>query len=396
MSWSTSNFYFGDLIGEGFFGKVYHAKHKQKEGEGLPHSLPTNGVAIKTMDKTQIVKNGNTKMVLRERNTLAKLSHFESRRTVQLFMSFVDDQNLYLVLELCEFGTLSALRREKKLSMEAIRNFSGQILSAVEFMHYHSVVHCDLKPDNVMIAHNFQIKIGDFGCAMDVSLGDCSEIDFVGTSDYVSPEVIKGSTGTFCESEDDKGAVEITLNLKKPLPVFQLEHAFAIDLWAFGCLLYFILEGVSPFHDRSDELALRRIIQYVKRDEKICLEYFKRTRSLEGGGDMAMSTTSSKSSSMFEDGNKCLLDLVNHLLIADPPKRLGMGKVKPKHNNTYTSIRSHNFYLGFDWCQIDKEEEFDEHHRNMFQTLLSSPSIRTDVKQEEMQDGACLPFDFFA
>ncbi len=79
--------------------------------------------------------------------------------------------------------------------------------------------------------------------------------------------------------------MEITLNLKKPLPVFQLEHAFAIDLWAFGCLLYFILEGVSPFHDRSDELALRRIIQYVKRDEKICLEYFERTRSLEGGGD---------------------------------------------------------------------------------------------------------------
>ena len=98
-----------------------------------------------------------------------------------------------------------------------------------------------------MIAHNFQIKIGEFGCAMDVSLGDCSEIDFVGTSDYVSPEVIKGSTGTFCESEDDKGAVEITLNLKKPLPVFQLEHAFAIDLWAFGCLLYCMLEG-GVFH----------------------------------------------------------------------------------------------------------------------------------------------------
>ena len=52
-------------------------------------------------------------------------------------------------------------------------------------------------------------------------------------------------------------------------------------------LLYARRWRVSPSHDRSDELTLRRIIQYVyvKRDEKICLEYFERTRSLEGGGD---------------------------------------------------------------------------------------------------------------
>ena len=61
-------------------------------------------------------------------------------------------------------------------------------------------------------------------------------------------------------------------------------------------LLYARRWRVSPSHDRSDELILRRIIQYVyvKRDEKICPEYFERTRSLEqnsnvlGKGDVVL------------------------------------------------------------------------------------------------------------
>jgi len=172
MAWSASNFYFGELIGEGLFGKVYHAKCKKGSCDGststaattaLVGRLPTD-VAIKVMDKLQIMKGNKTKMILRERSVLTKLSQLQSNRySARLIMSFVDQHNLYLVQELCTFGSLSSLRIHLRIHLrhdqqisrkEAIWHYSGQILSAIEFMHSHSIVHCDLKPENVMISNH--------------------------------------------------------------------------------------------------------------------------------------------------------------------------------------------------------------------------------------------------
>ena len=66
-------------------------------------------------------------------------------------MSFVDSQNLYLVQEICIFGTLAAIRQQHRLPIEKIRSYSAQILTGIEFMHHYSIVHCDLKPENIMV-----------------------------------------------------------------------------------------------------------------------------------------------------------------------------------------------------------------------------------------------------
>ena len=221
-------------------------------------------------------------------------------------------------------------------------------------------------------------------------------------SDYVSPEVIKGSTGTCCESEDDKGAVEMTLNLKKPLPVFlQLEHAFAIDL--HSGVFFTVCSKVACFTisrsigwiDTSSDHPVRVRKKGWKDLSRILWKDKKSGGWRRQTWLWVRRAAKARQCSRMETSVCSTLWIIYWL----QTHQNDWGWAKLNQNiitRTYTSIRSNNFYLGFDWCQIDKEEEFDEHHRNMFQTLLSSPSIRTDVKQEEMQDGACLPFDFFA
>ncbi len=388
------------------FGKVHLAKVKESK-DNDPHEennpnflrkckVPTY-LAIKTMDKMHIVKNARTKMVLDERNALTKLSRVENPRTTRLFMSFVDSQNLYLVLELCEFGALSSFCRdhEHMLSLDLIQNISGQILSAIEFMHNHYIIHCDLKPENLLIGKDLQFRICDFGCAMDLSLEGRAEIEFAGTADYVSPEVIKGNAVDIDDNLDSASGKEV--KLRELLPAFEEEYAFAVDLWAFGCLLYFISEGTSPFHDRSDNLTIRRIIRYVHENQRISEEIIQAAvREDDNGGEGGV--VYKNGHSIFDDANKSWLDLVNKLVHGDPSKRLGMDSFALVHDcdgtRTYDALRSHEFYRSFDWHQIDKGDDFVAYRRQLFQPFL--PSKISTRCNEEMQDGACLPFDFFS
>ena len=549
-SWSVSNFYFGDVIGEGAFGKVYHAKFKQTK------SLLHVDVAIKAMDKTQIMKQNKIKMVLSERNILSKLSmecagagagagaaieanadgdddddaeddvgsDAAARRIVKLYMSFMDRHNLYLVQELCMLGTLTSLiegyqNREQNeevgmgigmgigmdigmntgmgiMHIDMIRNISGQIVSAMEYMHSRSIVHCDLKPDNIMLSqmhknipiHNkrkhdsshiessFQVKIVDFGSAMDMDLhmnmegtehgNNGDEIDFVGTSDYISPEVIRGSGSASSNGVAQSQAQAQALSL----PIFQRENAPAIDLWAFGCIVYFMIQGVSPFHDRSDDLTLGQIIDYARlKNDPHQQQQQQQQQQRHNPNTVKEETMSSfwenKKKLLFasvsvpvpvsnsnQDTNKALLLLgfTQKLLVARPENRLGMGEVQPisrrprcedtfvnsktkmyAHANVntnsmdkYRSIRSDDFYFGFDWSTIDndsggggsggsggggsgggggdgvdgakQDRQCAIPYSSPLAAALQMQMIDTDIRIEDMEDGARLPFDFFA
>ena len=336
-------------------------------------------------------------------------------------MSFVDQQNLYLVQELCAFGSLSSLRihlrHDQQISRkEAIWHYSGQILSAIEFMHSHSIVHCDLKPENVMISNHcinstcndFQVKIIDFGCAIDLAAsGHVSGVDFAGTADYVSPEVIKGSredgadaddhdsNGNENENENENGTTEMNELRERvyPMPNFVPDDAPAIDLWAFGCLVYFMIAGNSPFHDDSDQLTLRRIINYVQRNEKFKPEqrgegqFYPDTSTLNMNGNNSCGADDDES--IFADEHINALDLVHNLLVPDPASRLGMcDKVASCRSKRYESIRSHAFYL--------ESGNLDEYNANIVGAIALCQQVQTDIHENDMQDGAHLPFDFFS
>lgn len=173
---------------------------------------------------------------------------------LKLFCTFQDPMKLYFVMTYARKGTLLQLmERVKKLDMESVRFYSSQILLAMEEMHARNIIHRDLKPENVLLDEELHIMIADFGSSRiderkqdipSLAEQDADESDsddqsertrqkrgsFVGTAQYVSPEILRGKTST--ESS---------------------------DLWAFGCILYQLVAGYPPFQGPNDYLIFQKI-----------------------------------------------------------------------------------------------------------------------------------------
>ena len=129
---------------------------------------------------------------------------------------------LYMVIEWVDGRLLrSLLNQERKLPIDRAEKITLGICDALDYMHKHGIVHHDLKPENVMVGANDQIKLIDFGIAMKE---DARRLTFVnvssmlGTPDYISPEQVKGGRG------DQRS-----------------------DIYALGIMFYEMLTGRVPF-----------------------------------------------------------------------------------------------------------------------------------------------------
>jgi eukaryotic-like serine/threonine-protein kinase len=106
---------------------------------------------------------------------------------------------MYIAMEYVEGVSLRGLMRDKRpLETEKALDLARQICAALVYMHSHHVVHRDLKPENILIMDNGQIKIMDFGIALDESarrLTSSGLSSTIGTPDYMAPEQVNGRRG---------------------------------------------------------------------------------------------------------------------------------------------------------------------------------------------------------
>jgi serine/threonine-protein kinase len=129
---------------------------------------------------------------------------------------------VYIVTEWAEGKPLRTLMHEQgKLPAERAIRIALRICEAVAYIHKHGVIHRDLKPDNIIVDANDNIKLIDFGIASNagsrrLTFGKLSAT--MGTPDYISPEQVKGKRG------DARS-----------------------DLYAIGVMLYEMLTGKAPF-----------------------------------------------------------------------------------------------------------------------------------------------------
>jgi len=170
-----------------------------------------------------------------EARMLAELSHPAFPAVVDFF---VEKGKAYLVEEWIEGPTLESAAREA-LPEEAIRVLSHQLLDALEHLHKKGIVYRDMKPQNILVTADTQVKLVDFGTARFYKAGKKKDTLLVGTPGYAPPEQYgQGQTDT------------------------------RTDIYSLGATMYFMATATHPPEDRFDatipEDAARKLSPSLK------------------------------------------------------------------------------------------------------------------------------------
>lgn len=209
-----------ELAGAGGMATVYR-------GQDL---LLERNVAVKFLREPFASDPAFRARFLGEARAAARLDH---PNIVRIYDVGEDEGNHpYIVMEIVEGEDLkSSIRRDGPLSVNQALNLTRQICAGVGHAHRAGIVHCDLKPQNILVTYEGQAKVTDFGIArafQEEERTPQEEPEDVvwGSPHYIAPEQAMG---------------------KMPTP--------ATDVYSIGVMLYEMLTGVPPFHD-PDPTAL--------------------------------------------------------------------------------------------------------------------------------------------
>jgi len=204
---SLDNYKFVKLIGKGAFGKVTLGIHK----------LTGKYVAIKTIEKSQMKDDFSRKKVFREVYILKKIRHGNVIRLLEVFES---QKHLLIVMEHAGGGDLlQYIKKKKRLTEDEAKNIFREIVYGLGHIHSRSVLHRDIKLDNMLLDSDKHVKICDFGVSKIMNKGTGTIKEQCGTPAYIAPEII---------SEEGYSG-------------------FYADYWSLGVLLYAMLTGTVPF-----------------------------------------------------------------------------------------------------------------------------------------------------
>jgi serine/threonine-protein kinase len=178
-------------------------------------------VAVKILHDHLAADEGFRERFRREAVSAAKLGH---PGVVSLYDTGSDGDHVYLVMEFVDGSTLKDLIAEQgPLSVTDVATIGEQVARALAFAHDHGLVHRDVKPANILIGADGQVKVTDFGIAKAETADDLTKAGMVlGTAAYVAPEQIRG------DGVDGK-----------------------TDQYALAIVLYEALTGEQPFHGDS-------------------------------------------------------------------------------------------------------------------------------------------------
>jgi 3-phosphoinositide dependent protein kinase-1 len=222
----------GSLLGEGAFARVKHAKN-----------VKTSQVfALKVVEKRLVQAQKRMEAVLNERNIHASLEH---EGIIRLYCAWHDESAFYFALELVEGGELAAqISRMGKCTLGFTQFYAAEIVNILEYLRSRCIAHRDLKPENLLLTLKGHLKLIDFDAAVyvpdegdgDAAGGQRQQLNplCAGTSLYLAPEVVAGTV--------------------------KVREAYALDLWALGCIVFLMLAGETPFEASPEYVLFERIL----------------------------------------------------------------------------------------------------------------------------------------
>ncbi|CAI8494144.1 hypothetical protein ACO0OL_004011 [Hanseniaspora opuntiae] len=203
-------FHRGISLGEGGFARCFEV-------------TDSNDIryAAKTVAKASIVQDKTRKKLLSEIQIHRDIFH---KNIVEFIECFEDDINVYIILEMCSKGSLMDLMKVKKCILEQDAKYiTIQLAAGIKYLHFHGIVHRDLKLGNVFFDEHYDLKIGDFGLAATAEYN--KKYTVCGTPNYIAPEVLTGAKTT--------------------------GHSFEVDIWAIGIMIFAMVYGKPPFQCKN-------------------------------------------------------------------------------------------------------------------------------------------------
>lgn len=344
------------LLGKGDVGKVYLVREKKTR----------RLYAMKVLNKKEMIKRNKIKRVLAEQEILATSNH---PFIVTLYHSFQSDKNLYFCMEYCmggEFFRALQMRPGRCLPEDASRFYAAEVTAALEYLHLMGFIYRDLKPENILLHHSGHIMLSDFDLSkqseavgapsMVVSksvsgsfptidtkscIADFRTNSFVGTEEYIAPEVIKGCG-----------------------------HTSTVDWWTLGILTFEMLFGITPFKGKNRNITFTNILK----------------------NDVVFPETS------YQQITSSCKSFIRKLLIKDENRRLGS-------KAGASDIKLHSFFRNTQWALLRHTrppiipvltKNFETHNLREIKESLSvdidsSQNVKTTTSTIELPLGNWLP-----
>lgn len=250
------------LLGEGSFSSVYLAVDAEVTNarmKSLDASQNESGIelesdsndtnttinrsskvrkyAVKVCQKSYIKRQNKQVAIMREKEIMNVLNQHPNEHFIKLYCTFQDVDRLYFVMTYADNGELLTYMQEHPLSLHSVRKYTLQLVTAIEHLHKLGILHRDLKPENILLNDQMDILITDFGSAQiyiendkDFKNPPDRRNSFVGTAQYVSPEMLKNRLAT---------------NMS--------------DLWALGVIIFQMITNVMPFNAPNEYLIYQKI-----------------------------------------------------------------------------------------------------------------------------------------
>ena len=166
---------------------------------------------------------------------IAIMKKVDHRNVVRLVEVMDDPHNdrLYMVMEYVELGHVGSSEMPEPIPLHLVKQYMRDALLGLDYLHYHNIIHRDIKPDNLLLSATGECKIGDLG--MSTVLSSTQELLHeysAGTPAYRPPEM--------CQGQGFSGQ--------------------AADVWSLGVTMYFLLYAQLPFWGSSEMLLAQSII----------------------------------------------------------------------------------------------------------------------------------------
>jgi len=226
-------------IGKGSFGQVIKAyDHKTHQHVALKIMRNESRFKRQAQEETKILQ------------FLKSQDKENNLNVVHMFETFSFRNHICITFELLSMNLYELIKKNsfKGFSLQLVRKFAYSMLQCLDVLHKNKIIHCDMKPENVLLKQQGRsgIKVIDFGSS-------CYEhqrvYTYIQSRFYRAPEVILGA-----------------------------KYTMSIDMWSYGCILAELLTGYPIFagEDEGDQLAL--IIEVLGMPPQSLLDVSKRAR----------------------------------------------------------------------------------------------------------------------